>query len=173
MRRAYLPFVALTLLALLASGCAHRCGCGGSRLGVVLGYALMTDYQDRNDNPEREWLTSDGSPPGDPDLSVTPAPPVALASVARPGERRFDLGGAYAALSRVDLTDCREDGLARGYGRALVAFADDGSAIGVGLELPVGSAPDARACVEDAFRRASVAPFDGDTVNVRRAFYVP
>jgi hypothetical protein len=84
----------------------------------------------------------------------------------------FDLGGAYGALASVDLGACKAAGLGTGYGKVALAFAPDGRAAGVALQLPAGSAPAARACVEQAYRAVTVTPFDGSPVNVRRAFFV-
>jgi hypothetical protein len=42
----------------------------------------------------------------------------------------------------------------------------------VSIEMPAGSTPASRACVEEAFRAVRVAPFDGAPVNVQRAFFV-
>lgn len=85
---------------------------------------------------------------------------------------RFDLGSAYSAVAQVDVGACKADGLAAGYGRVVLGFESDGAPTGVALELPAGSAPASRACVEQAFRRVRVAPFDGTAVSVRRSFYV-
>jgi hypothetical protein len=83
----------------------------------------------------------------------------------------FDLGGAYGALANVDLGACKAAGLGTGYGKVTLAFAPDGRAAAVGVDLPAGSSPAARACVEQAYRAVTVSPFDGSPVNVSRAFF--
>jgi hypothetical protein len=108
-------------------------------------------------------------------VPVGPTEEVSFESSApsAPLPRPFDLGGAYAAMSRVDLSACKADGLTAGYGRAVVAFAQDGTVSGVSVELPPASAADARACVDSAFRAARIPAFAGSQpTSVRRAFYV-
>jgi hypothetical protein len=141
---------------------------------------IIGDSDEDDGNPEREWTTEDGSPPdnegdayrllGAPETfhtvpaSADPHPP----DKTRP----FDLGGVYGEVGRVDLETCKANGLATGYGRVVLYFENAGVPTGVSIELPAGSAPEARACVEDAFRKVRVVPFDGAPVNVRRVFYV-
>ena len=125
-----------------------------------------------------------GEPPPDPDPPVTvvqyvavpPSPPTTyLPSAAPPpaGPRPFDLGAAQASLTHVDPATCRADGIGPGYGRALVAFAPDGSVSSVSLDLPQASSPAARECLDTAFHAAHVPAFSGSQpMNVRRIFYV-
>ncbi len=165
---------ALTLIV-ITSGCTRS----GVVAGAVVAYEVAETAQSL-DNPEAEWTTADTQPDEDDEGStagmVRPIPPHMPASVAdqRVEQEKvgFDLGAAYGAIAQVDLDPCRDRGLAPGYGRVIVAFDRGGSAVGVGIDLPAGSAPTAHACVEQAFRAVRVAPFDGAPVNVRRAFFV-
>jgi hypothetical protein len=170
--------------ALLAAttGCVH----GAREARAVTNFAVATtelvesaqDLAETSQNPEQEWTEADDTAPVEPESVNTaprPIPPHLPASAA---DRRvdtrapFDLGGAYGSLARVDLSACKAQGLAAGYGRVVLAFDPDGTAAGVGVELPAGSSPAARACVEQAFGAARVSPFDGAPMNVRRTFFV-
>jgi hypothetical protein len=143
---------------------------------VLLGAEIADAVGPTTSGPEREWTTDDGEPSdndGDAQRllgpqtfhTVPPAPP--------PRESRaFDLGGAYGQIAQVDVGECKADGLAPGYGRVLLGFGTDGAPVDVGVEIPAGSTQASRACLENAFRKIRVAPFDGATANVRRAFYV-
>jgi hypothetical protein len=94
-------------------------------------------------------------------------------SAPPPPARPFDLGGAYAAIGRVDLSSCKVTGLAPGYGRVEVGFMVDGAVGGVALELPSASSPAARSCVEEAYRTVRVPGFAGEQpATVRRDFFV-
>ena len=101
-----------------------------------------------------------------------PPPSAAHAEPAHAEAPPFDLGGAYGAIAHVDLSPCSSQGLARGYGHVELEFGNDGAPARVGLEMPAGSDPAARACVEESFSRVRVAAFDGAQASVRRAFYV-
>jgi hypothetical protein len=129
-------------------------------------------------NPEAESTEADDS--GPPDIVVVQVGPhpVPLHMPASAADHRverhvaFDLGGAYGALAKVDLDACKAQGLTGGYGRVVLAFAPDGSAAGTSIDLPEGSSPAARTCVEQAFGAVHVSAFDGAPMNVRRAFFV-
>lgn len=130
-------------------------------------------------SPQGEWLTDDGSPPRD-EPAAPPAQPRIVAlppHASAPGTtterpRPFNLGGAYGAIARINLSDCEEQGLASGYGHVTLTFEESGSPGTVGVDLPQGSASGSRSCVERAFHAVRVAPFDGTQVNVRRVFHV-
>ena len=159
-------------LLLVTSGCV-RPGLAGN-LAVT---GALVAYEVASAPPvEREWTTEDDGPDDDDAASEAalahvpldvPPPPAPVVVPAR-----FDLGGAYGALTRVDLGPCKAQGLAPGYGRVVLGFEPDGAPAGVAVEMPPGSSPIARACVERAFRAVRVAPFDGAPVNVRRPFFV-
>ena len=129
-------------------------------------------------NPEREWTTADDSPHPDEAAAppaMRPIPPHLPASDADHRVERqaqFDLAGAYGALGKVSLDACKAQGLTSGYGRVILAFDADGTAIGVGVDLPAGSSPGARACVEAAYGAIRVPPCDGAPRKVRRGFFV-
>jgi hypothetical protein len=106
-------------------------------------------------------------------MPIPPHEPAAAAdSRVEAAPKRFDLSGAYSAVDGVDLSACKADGLAAGYGRVAIGFAATGSPAGLTVDLPDGSTPAARACVEGAFRQVSVAAFDGADVKVTRSFFV-
>jgi hypothetical protein len=186
MRTAITFFFSLSLLA-TASGCAETTYHHGhvySRVhdrtaraimaatDAVLTVAELADFVQNAQAVARE----DDTPPEPPRAvrfaPIGPYEPPAAAE--KPAEPRtpFDLGGAYGALSHVDLDACKAQGLPAGYGRVEVAFVADGSSRDLRLALPDGSPEPARACVETAFRQVHVAPFDGAQVTVRRSFYV-
>jgi hypothetical protein len=168
--------VSAVVLLAASTGCSRQ----GAIAGAVVAYEVAEGLES-TDNPEREWTTADESSEED-DAEVStagmarPVPPHMPASAAdrrvEPQHMGFDLGRAYGSLAKVDLDACRAQGLISGYGRVTVAFEPAGTPVGVNLELPTGSAPAARACVEQAFRSVRVAPFEGAPVNVRRAFFV-
>jgi hypothetical protein len=90
----------------------------------------------------------------------------------KPAPRPFDLGGAYAAMAKVDLTTCKEAGVAPGYGHVELEVLPDGTVGGVMVQLHAATAG-GRACAEQAFRGVRVAPFDGEQpVRVQRDFFV-
>jgi hypothetical protein len=133
-------------------------------------------------NPQAEWTTEEGpgddpTPPDEPPLRVRvgPIPPHEQPSAADTrveSRTAFDLGGAYSALAQVDLTPCKAQGLAAGYGRVEIAFANAGTPASLNVSLPAGSSASAQACVDDAFKRVQVARFDGSRATVRRSFFV-
>jgi hypothetical protein len=201
MRQAHFFFLApLVGLLVTNSGCTREGFCtapvgaparwhrGGHAADGVFGAIVLADAiaqavgnpHGDPDNPQREWTTDDGSPSdddgdaqrllGEPETFHTV--PASAAPPPRDERRAFDLGGAYGQVARVDVDACKADGLATGYGRVVLGFDDDGAPAGVSIEMPAGSAPEAHECVEDAFRKVRVAPFDGPTANVRRVFYV-
>jgi hypothetical protein len=97
-------------------------------------------------------------------------PPLPLSPPAQPA---FDLGAAYGAIRDVDLSACRDEGLAAGYGRVVVGFMPDGRVGGVALDLPWASSAEARDCVESAYRQVRVRPFPGgQPATARASFYV-
>lgn len=168
---------------LLCAGCVPGPR-GGARFGcrtdavadsLFLAYELAEearnsppgDHDDVLDTPDPVVVEYVPVAPEAPQRYAPPAPP------PPPGPRAFDLGGAEASLAAVDVDACKAEGLAPGYAHATVAFAPDGTVSAVALDLPAGTSPAARACVETAFRTPHVAPFSGDQVmNVRRGFYL-
>jgi hypothetical protein len=176
-------FVSMAASLVLESGCAGHWGWRDND-ALLTGVALVADAipqgedsPENDSNPEREWTTTDGSPAVDDDGAdgPRPVPPHEAASEAdRRVERRtpFALAATYGALGHVDLEPCKAQGLAAGYGHVVLAFANDGTPAGVGVDLPARSAPRAHACVEKAFGALRVAAFDGSPVKVRRAFFV-
>jgi len=173
-----------TLLLLACSFGVVLTGTGCTRHGVMALNAavdvanLATDIAATSSNPQTEWTTADDTPSddeGDTIPVVRPVPPHVPASAADTRIDRsqpFNLAAAYGALAHVDLGVCKDHGLSPGYGRVVLGFANDGSPVGVGVDLPAGSRPEARACVEHVFQMVRVAPFDGAPANVRRAFFV-
>ena len=181
--RSSLPLLAPAFALLAATtGCVHS----AHEAHAVTSFAFATtelvesaeDLAQANQNPEQEWTEADDTAPEEPgsvNTAPRPIPPHLPASAADhrvDTAARFDLGGAYGALAGIDLSSCKAQGLAPGYGRVVLAFAPDGAAAGVGVDLPAGSSPAARACVEQAFGAARVSPFDGAPTNVRRTFFV-
>jgi hypothetical protein len=193
-------------LLMTSAGCAEHAGYSAGAVGsphphratgrhgtaraahlALLGLAAAADIAEAigdsdgdDDNPQREWMTEDGSPPdneGDVQRLLGPLETFhtvpASADPHPPDKTRpFDLAGVYGEVARVDLETCKASGLATGYGRVVLYFENAGVPASVSIEMPAGSAPEARACVEDAFRKVHVVPFDGAPVNVRRVFYV-
>lgn len=107
-------------------------------------------------------------------IPIGPQAPVDLQPrpASAPAPHPFDLGSAYAAISRVDLTSCREAGIAPGYVHVELELEPDGSAgaVTVGLRAATASA---RACVEHAFAGVRVEPFDGEQpVRVQRDVFL-
>jgi hypothetical protein len=85
----------------------------------------------------------------------------------------FDLGGAYGAIGRVDLSPCKDAGLEPGYGRVTLDFTVDGAVGSVALDMPPSSSAAGRSCVESAYRTVHVPAFAGDQLaTVRRDFFV-
>jgi len=174
MRRFYL----LSFLPLLAfqTGCTHREACAGVHLAdAAANIAVLASIT----NPEQEATTADDDPgPEQPVVMVPvvrpipPHEPASKADVPEAERKPFDLGAAYGAIARVDLSQCKAAGLAGGYGKVVVAFDRGGAPLAVGVELPPGSAPAAQTCVTNAFQSVHVAAYDGELVNVRRTFYV-
>jgi hypothetical protein len=164
-------------LALLAGTGCVRPG-HGARLATAYAIDTIDFAAMAGANPEREWTTADDSPHADEASSpaeLRPIPPHLPASDADHRVERlthFDLAGAYGALAKVDLSPCKALGLTAGYGRVILAFDQDGAPVGVGIDLPPGSAPAARMCIEQAFGAVRVAPFEGAPMKVRRAFFV-
>jgi hypothetical protein len=164
------------------TGCVHS----AHEAHAVTNFAFATtelvesvqDLAANSQNPEQEWTEADDTAPVELETANTaprPIPPHLPASAADhrvDTPVRFDLGGAYGAVAKVDLSSCKALGLTPGYGRVVLAFDPDGAAAGVGVDLPAGSSPAARACVEQAFGAARVSPFDGAPMNVRRTFFV-
>jgi hypothetical protein len=149
---------------------------GGLLDALALGYEIAeaarnSDAEGATVSPDDGYPPDDGSPPEDPGYAATfhTVPPAADPAHEA---RAFDLGSAYGEIARVDVGTCKADGLATGYGRVILGFDDSGAPTSVGVEIPAGSTPAARSCLENAFRKVHVAPFDGAAVNVRRAFYV-
>lgn len=184
MRKSLLFLAGCVAVAVTSSGCT-RDGMRGvnaaSSAADAIGTTadLVTTLADLDtNNPQHEWTTDDGSPPSDTPAStweLRPIPPHLPASAADTRvdkDRPFDLGAAYGALAHVDLDACKDHGLSAGYGRVTLGFANDGTPAGVGVDLPDGSKPEARACVEQAFQAVRVAPFEGAGASVRRAFFV-
>jgi hypothetical protein len=201
MRQSLLFLAPLVGLLVTGAGCAREGYCDarfdgpragwhrGDRAvdGVLGAVVLATDIAQAvgnsgwdPDNPQHEWTTEDGSPSDDDgDAQRLLGQPVTFHTVPASADppppdktRAFDLGGAYGEMARVDVDACKADGLATGYGRVVLGFDEDGAPAGVSIEMPAGSSPEARACVDEAFRKVRVAPFDGAAVNVRRVFYV-
>ena len=177
------PSLLLLALGILvtSSGCVGH----GVRRDAVPGLAFVAfelaahvERLDNPDNPQREWTTTDGSEDDDDESAPAAAGPVPPHMPASAADRRvehrarFDLGGVYGALAHVELAPCKAMGLTPGYGRVTLAFEHDGAPVGVGVDLPAGSAPAAETCVQRAFGAVRVAPFDGAPVSVRRAFFV-
>jgi hypothetical protein len=172
----------LAPLLVLCAGCVRGPRCRTARgeydgivATAVLAYDLAEearntppgDHEDILDAPDPVVVEYVPVVPEPPQRYAPPAPP------PPPGPRAFDLGGAQSTLAAVDVAACKSEGLTPGYAHATVAFAPDGTVHAVALDLPEGSSPDARTCIESAFRTAHVAPFSGDQVmNVRRSFYV-
>lgn len=188
MRTAITFFFSLSLLT-AASGCAATAPCDPyyphayprvhSRTdAAIVGAAFVISLVARAAaDSQAQDVAQEDDTSSDPPLRVRLGPipphqPPAAADAPDPSRTAFDLGGAYGALAHVDLSACKSDGLAPGYGRVEVAFAGDGSARDMHVALPAGSPEPARACVETAFRQVRVAPFDGAQVTVRRSFYV-
>jgi hypothetical protein len=177
MRSSILLFVPTLVLLGTAPGCV-RPGVGAAVAArAIVAYEVAGPDGAWTVSPEREWTTENGDPLDDDGSTEEALAHVPLA-VPPPGDppaplpTKFDMGGAYGALSHVDLAACKEQGLRAGYGRVLLGFEPDGRPVGVSIEMPAGSTPEARSCVEQAFRTVRVAPFEGAPVNVRRAFFV-
>jgi len=162
---------------LLVVPLSFLCGCARPNMFVVDAF-LIGDGMERvshgalaetapplQDEPESrvEVVRADQLMPVDlqPTADVTLAPPL------------FDLGAAAGAVSDVDLTWCKVDGLAPGYGHVAIGFSPDGTVEGVSAQLPASSAPAAHDCVEEAFLAVNVQPFAGEQpVYMQRGFYV-
>jgi hypothetical protein len=184
MSRRTVSWLSLASLLAVHSGCAaplHSGSSDESRARAVLVGAALIGYGIASTvhNPQTEWTTTDGSPADDDDdgaadvpVAVPPHEPASEADRRVEERTPFALAAAYGALAHVELEPCRAQGLAAGYGRVALAFANDGAPAAVGVRLPAGSAPGAQACVEQAFRAVRVAAFDGAPVNVRRPFFV-
>jgi hypothetical protein len=173
MRRPFLLLAPSLALVCTGSGCANP---GLGRLAFAAAFAAAEIAQASDDAQAAQAARDeayDGAPAGPVVISDQPGLPADEADHrVEHAPARFDLSAAYGAVDHVDVDACKADGLAAGYGRVVLGFVSDGAATGVALALPAGSSPDARACVEAAFRRVRVAPFDGAAVNVRRPFFV-
>jgi hypothetical protein len=164
-----LPFL-LALAAPLLGGCMSH---GGMMLnafvvGVAVAHASDPPPVEATpvDEPDPEPRIE--SVPVGPQAPVDLQPHPATARVPRP----FDLGGAYAAMSRVELTACKEAGIAPGYMHVDLELEPDGSVGSVAVQLHAATAA-ARSCVQHAFAGVRVEPFDGDQpVHVQRDVFV-
>jgi hypothetical protein len=137
-----------------------------------------SDDTDGDDGPEGAWSADEG---GDaPHYANDHSDPTTFhtvpASLSKPPpepKHPFDPQKAYSAVDGVDLGMCKATGLVAGYGRVVLGFATNGGPASVSVEMPAGSPASAKSCVEDAFRKVQVAPFDGDSIaTARRAFFV-
>lgn len=167
---------------LLCAGCARGPGARGARggydavlttfavayeLGEEARHSVPGGHEDVLDLPDPVYVEYVPVAPEPAQRYAPPAPP------PPPAPRAFDLAAAESSLAAVDVGACKAEGLPPGYAHATVAFAPDGTVHAVALDLPAGTSPDARTCIESAFRTSHVAPFSGDQVmNVRRGFYV-
>lgn len=85
----------------------------------------------------------------------------------------FDAKAARAALSSVDLTECRAAGAPRGYGHAKVTFNPDGRASKVVVDTPSGLSEPAVKCVGDRLGTVTVPEYEGSLVTVGSTWFVP
>jgi hypothetical protein len=180
-----LPRVAL-LASLLAvgNGCYagtvrhrghhHHGGGDGALLavGLIAGAAIVAasteHHHHRRAEPVyvREVVYVNGPPP-----APLPASPRDRATAELPAG--FDAQAARAALSRVDLSACRDAGAPRGYGHAKVTFNPDGRASKVVVDTPAGLSAPAVKCIGDRLGTVTVSEYDGSLVTVGSTWFVP
>lgn len=166
-----------------ASG-SHEGGRGAIAAGdAIVNLAAAVEALDEADSddaagPEGVWSVDEG---GDAphyaddhsDPTTFHTVPASLSQPPPDPTHPFDLQKAYGALDGVDLGACKADGLVAGYGRVVLGFATNGAPASVSVELPAGSSASAQSCVQDAFRKVQVSPFDGDSIaTARRSFFV-
>jgi hypothetical protein len=194
MRQSLFFLAPLVGLLVTTSGCAtggfgagphtaggwHEHHGGGGRYAADVDFSGLDDLAEiiQNMNPEAE-VTADtgGDAPADfaandPDPTTFHTVPAWLSQPPPENTRPFDRGDAYGAMANVDLDACKADGLVTGYGRVVLGFRGNGAPASVSVEMPQGSTTGARSCVESAFGKVRVAPFDGDAVTVQRSFFV-
>lgn len=105
----------------------------------------------------------------------SPAPPEEAAagfpsSVSDPV--RFQIGAGYAALSRVDLDDCRESGLQAGYVRVRATFTRVGYVVRASVASSTAPPPRALDCIADRLRQTGVPSFDGGEARLSKTYFV-
>lgn len=107
------------------------------------------------------------------------APEVVKESVSRASggarggrAKEFDVYAAKAALSAAASKAARCKQGPRGEGSVRVKIAPSGKVVSVTLQTPAFQKSGAAACVEQAFRQASVPPFSGEEKTVYKKFVV-
>jgi hypothetical protein len=84
----------------------------------------------------------------------------------------FHLGAGYGALGRVDLTPCREQGLAPGYLHMRVTFRNSGRVVRAAVESPVAPPDDALACIGEQLEMSMIPEFEGGDVTLSKSLFV-
>jgi hypothetical protein len=109
-------------------------------------------------------IAADDTPPAPP----RPGAPVPVA----PDPIRFQIGAGYGALSRVDLTGCREYGLQSGYVRVRATFTHVGYVVRADVASVTAPPPAALDCIADQLRRTGVPAFDGQQAKLSKTYFV-
>jgi hypothetical protein len=84
----------------------------------------------------------------------------------------FRIGAGYGALSRIDVSSCRDRGLQSGYLRVRATFNRVGTIVHASVETPTEPPPTALDCIADELRQAGVPAFDGADVRLSKTYFV-
>jgi hypothetical protein len=156
----------------------HSGGKGGLvvalvRLGVVaveaIVYAVANSVSSSSSSSHEDAPSYEPPSGWSPPAPATPAP---TTTPADPDVARFDPGAAHRVLGEVDLSPCRDQGLAAGYVRASATFGPDGGVHTVWVDEPDGLSGPATACVTARIGRAEIPPYHGEPVTTRQTWYV-
>jgi hypothetical protein len=170
-RSSLVPFALLASVALASTGCAGRDGRimhNALLLGSLTAAIVLEEERDRRDRePTVIYVNAVGEP--------APLPPASSRDRVPDPEPlpAFDGARARSELSSVDVADCREAGVPRGYGHARVSFNPSGEATKVVVDEPSGLSPRAYRCIGDRLGTVTVAPFRGSYVTVGTTWFVP
>ncbi len=99
-------------------------------------------------------------------LAAPDAPSTRYAGLVPP----FDVSRAQAALTNVDLINCRGSA-PHGYGRATVTLRPSGEVYAVVVDAAMSA--NAAKCIGEELRRARVPVFSGNAVTMGTTWYLP
>jgi hypothetical protein len=84
----------------------------------------------------------------------------------------FRMGAGYAALSRIDLDECRETGLPSGYVRVRATFTRFGYVVRALVASSAAPPPRALDCIAEHLRQTGVPAFDGFGARLSKTYFV-